>query len=106
MPETEDLYPNDSTFLPGVPSEPKEQSIARKKEKAKTLEALPVIQDVIKHFEERISDRNKLDAITVSIDKDPLLFQKVFETNRLLIATLEEEKSLLEDLLDTHAKNL
>lgn len=103
--QEDDLMPNDGSFLGGVPREPVEQDIARKKEKAKTLEALPVIKEVIEHFTQRIEQRDKLSAINVDMDKDPLMFQKVFEVNRLLKLALEEEKGLLEDLLETHAKN-
>lgn len=99
----DDLYPNDSTYF--SITEPAEQSVARKKEKAKTLEALAVIKDVIDHFEQRIADRDKLSAIKVDITKDPALHQKLCEVNELLKLALIQEKSFLEDLLEANAAN-
>lgn len=103
--EDDNLLPNDSTFFGGVPLEPKEQVIERKKEKAQTLQALDEIKKVIEHFEERIKYRDTLSAIKPDLLKDPILHQKVCEVNYMLKLALMEEKQLLEELLRTHAPN-
>ena len=102
--QADDVLPNDGTYF--ALREPEEQVIARKKEKAKTLEALAVIKQVIQHFEERIADRDKLSSITVDLEKDPALHQKICAVNELLKLALNEEKDMLEDLLEVHAPNL
>jgi len=102
--QTDDLLPNESTYF--VPREPVEQVVARKKEKAKTLEALTVIKQVIQHFEERIADRDKLTSIPVDLTQDPAMHQKLCAVNELLKIGLTEEKRMLEELLEVHAPNL
>lgn len=100
----DNLYPNSGDYF--LPREPKDQSIARSKEKAKTLEALPVIKSVIKHLEARIAFRNTIESVDVSIADHPELHQRMMYVNSLLKQELEAEKAYLEDLLKTHAKNL
>lgn len=98
----DDIYPNNGSYF--LPREPKDQIIARQKEKAKTLEALPIIENVIKHFNDRIEFRNKIDSINVQVNDDPALHQKMMHVNELLKQELEVEKALLEELLRLHAK--
>lgn len=100
--EPDDLMPNDGTWLGGVPIEPKEQLIERKKERAKALESKKVIEEILGHFQERIDYRGLLESIKVDITKDAALHQKICEVNDLLKMALEEEKQLLEELLEIH----
>ena len=97
--------PSDGTFLGGIPREPVEQAVNRKKEKAQTLEALTVIQDVISHFTERIDYRDSLEAIKPDLAKSVAMHQKVCEVNDMLKLALIEEKRLLEELIEIHAPN-
>jgi len=99
----DDVMPNDGTYF--LPREPQDQIIARQKERAKTLEAAKVIDGVIAHFEERIAQLSNIDSITESLDTDPIAHQKAFHVRKLVKQALEEEKSLLEDLLSVHAPN-
>lgn len=99
--QEDDIMPNDGTYF-GIPSEPLDQSIGRKKEKAQTLEALSVIESVIQHFTERIAFRDSLEAIKPDLTKDPALHQKICEANELLKMALMEEKQMLEELLEMH----
>jgi hypothetical protein len=100
--ESEDLYPSDGTYF--VPTEPKEQVIARKKEKAETLQVKAELERIIRHFEERIAYRDTLDSINVSAVNEPELHLRACVTNDMLKMALSEEKQLLEELLDIHAK--
>lgn len=102
--DPDNLMPNDSTYF-GIPEPDKEQEVERKKEKAKTLESLSVIKEILEHFDERIEFRDKLSSITVNLEQDPLLHQKLCEVNNLLKLALEEEKDLLENLLEAHARS-
>ncbi len=97
----DDITNNGSYF---VPREPREQIIARQKEQAGALEAQKELEQVIKHFEERIEYRDKLSSINVDITKDPALHQKICEVNDLLKLALIEEKNLIEDLLEIHKR--
>lgn len=101
--EDDDLYRNDGTYF--LPREPEEQIIDRKKERAKTLEAINDIKAVIAHFDQRIEERGKISSINVDLTEDPALHQKVFEVNRLLTMALIEERSMLEEMLEIHTKN-
>lgn len=98
--EDENLYPNDSTYF--VPREPKEQVVARKREKAKTLEAKTEIERVIAHFDERIKYRDSLDSINISATTTPELHLRACVLNDMLKMALLEEKRLLEELLEIH----
>jgi hypothetical protein len=100
--ENDDMYQNDGTYF-AIPTEPVEQTIARKKEKAKTLEAKTAIENVIKHFEERIKYRDTLDSLNVSAITTPELHLRACVTNDMLRMALIEEKQLLEELLDIHS---
>lgn len=100
--EDDNLMPNDSFWMA---REPKEQVIARNKEKAQTLEAVNELEKVIQHFEERIEYRDSLSSINVSITEDPALHQKICAVNDLLKLALIEEKQLLEELLEVHNRN-
>lgn len=99
----DDLYPASGEYF--LPREPQEQVVARKKEKAKTLEAVNELQRVIDHFQERIDYRDRLSSINVDITEDPELHQKVCAVNDLLKLALTEEKGLLEELLELYNRN-
>ena len=99
--QDDDLVPNDGTYF--LPREPVEQAVARKKERAQALEALTVIEGLIKHFDERIEFRDRLDSINPLVDKDPLAHKNACTVNALLKLALIEEKGLLLELLEVHA---
>lgn len=102
--DPDDLLPNDSTFLGGVPPEPKEQTIAREKEKAATLQVIDGLKQAIIHFDERIAYRDTIGALNVNLLEEPELHQKKCEVNDMLKMALIEEKQLLEELLQAHSK--
>lgn len=101
--EDDDLLPNESPYF-GVPVEPPDQAIARKKEKAATLQAADEIRRVIKHLDDRIDYRSNIESINVNLAENPILHQKKCEVNDMLRLALIEEKQMLQELLDTHTK--
>lgn len=103
--QTDDLMPNDGSFMGGVPPEPPEQDIERKKEKARTLEVLPVLKNIVEYFEDRISFYGSVDAIPLEDKKDPIRFMNMHNANELVRENLRQEKEYIEGLIDTHAKN-
>jgi len=93
----DDVMPNTGDYY--SLREPVDQALERKHEKSLTMSALPIIKQTISHLDERIKFRDSIDSINVSIDKDPLLYQKVSEVNKMVKQALIEERAILEDLL-------
>lgn len=98
--EEDNVSPNDSTYW--RPKEPNQQVSSRKKEKGEVLAAQKEIKKVVMHFEDRIRYRDSIEALKVDAREDPALHQKKCEVNDMLRLALEEEKRLLEELLDTY----
>lgn len=104
--EADDLLVNDGTYFGGVPIEPPDQVVARKKERAKTLEALPMLKDIIKQLEEDIAFYGSVDSIPKGVKDDPKKFLIVYNANEIIRNVLQSKKEWVEGLLDTHASNL
>lgn len=94
----EDVIGASSQFF-GI-SEPQDQQNERKTEEAKVYSALPIIKEVIEHFDLRIAARDSIKSIDIDISEDPELHQKTCAVNTMLADALREEKQLLESLLD------
>ncbi len=100
----DDLYPNDSSYF-GL-NEPAEQSIGRKKEKAKVLEGLAILKIIIAHLDKRIKFYASVDAMPNDVKTDPIKFMNMHNANQMTRDNLKSEKEYIESLLDTHAPNL
>lgn len=100
----DDLMPGDGTWFGGVPQEPLEQRIDRKRERAETLQSKAEIKKVVEHLEERIQERDRISTIGVDITEDPELHHKRCLVNAMIAKELIKEKQLLEGLLQTHIK--
>lgn len=107
MPEqVDDVYPSDGTYISGSKKEPPEQDVERKKEKARTLESLPLLKEIIQRLEERIEFYGSVDAMPKELKTSPTKFMNMHNTNELVRENLKMEKEYLQDLIDTHAKGL
>lgn len=100
----DDLMPSEGTFFGGVPREPVDQVIDRKRERAETLQSEVEIKRVVEHLEERIQERDRISTIGVDITEDPELHHKRCLVNAMIAKELIKEKQLLEGLLQTHIK--
>ena len=100
--EPEDLYPNDSSYF--LPTEPQDQVIARRKEKASTLEAINVLKEVVQRLEDRIAFYASVDSIPAAVKAKPQQFLIVFNANQLTRDNLRSEKEYIEQLIADHAK--
>lgn len=100
----DNVMPNDGTYF--TPKEPVEQTISRKKERARTLEALPILKELVKHLEKRIEFYGSVDSIPDDVKKDPTKFMNMHNSNEMTRANLISEKEYIESLLDANAKNL
>lgn len=87
-----------------VPTEPQDQVIARKKERAKTLEMADFVTQLIKHLDERIAERDRISTIGIDILENPEIHQKRCLVNAMIAQALNEEKKILEELLEIHTR--
>lgn len=95
--EPDDVRPNDTAhFL----QEPVEQAVERKKQKANTLEALPILQDLLKRLEERIAFYDSVSSIDESVRTDPQAFLIAHNSNTMMVQVLTSEKEWIESLLE------
>ncbi len=99
------MYPNDGTFLGGVPTEPVEQTVARKKEKAQTLQVLPILKEIIEQLETDIAFYGSVDSIPANVKSKPREFLIVHNANELTRNVLQSKKEWIESLMDTNAPN-
>lgn len=102
--EDDNVYPTDGSFF-GIPVEPKDQQIERKKEKAATLKEVNVLRELINKFDEHIAERDRISTIGVDITEDPELHQKRCLVNAMIAQELTKERQWLNELLEAHAKN-
>lgn len=98
----DDLMPNDGAYF--LPREPKDQILARKKEKAKTMEGLAVLKDMIKRFDQRIEFYNTIDSIPMDVRAEADTFLIAFHTNQMVRDTLQDERDYIIGLIETHMK--
>lgn len=100
--QTDDVMPNDGTYF--VPREPEQQVIDRNKEKAKTLEALPILKDLLARLEERVAFYGSVDSIPDDVKTKPDEFLIVHNSNQLTRDNLRAEIEWIVGLLEDHAK--
>lgn len=98
----DDIAPNDGAL---IPREPKEQEVDRKKERAETLQALPVLIEIVKHLTEQVEFYESVDSIPPEVKTDPEKFLIVHNANELTRNNLRAELEWVEELLSQHAKN-
>lgn len=94
----DDVYPNDSTYF-GVPTEPKEQAIERKKEKAQAIEKENVLKDLLERWEGQLefyrSTKNISDEVKLDLPKLGQVMIAYGEITQVLEAEIEYIKSLI-----------
>jgi hypothetical protein len=101
--ENDDLLPNDSTFLGGVPAEPKEQIIARKKEKARTLEAKKELEVILSHFQDHIDATDSIQKALELAHEYRISQENALITLNIVRQQLQQEYNYISDLLEVHA---
>ena len=104
--ETDDVYPNDGTFIGGVPLEPVEQVIERKSEKAQTLQALPELKKMITRLDERIKWYETTTNIPDEVRTNTKEFLITHNSYSATAKALTEERNYLQDLIDAYAKRV
>lgn len=82
-----------TSIRPFMAPNPQKEDIER--DVKNTLEQLPVLREVLKHFDEQIKYFDSIDSITVDLSKDPALFQKEHAANCLAKAKLQAERTFI-----------
>lgn len=100
--EADDLYPNSGEFIGGVPLEPLDQRVARKKETASTLEAIKTLEGVVERLNEQIAFYERNSSIPEDVRTDPREFLIMSNTHLLVVKVLTGEKEYIESLIDGH----
>jgi hypothetical protein len=96
--EVDNVMPNEGSVF--YPHEPKQQAIDRKKERARTLEALPILKDLLKRLEQRITFYESIYSIPEEVRTDPQQFLIVHNANTLMVQNLKAEAEWIQDLLE------
>lgn len=96
--EVDNVLPNDGEVF--YPREPVQQSIDRKKERANTLEALPILKDLLKRLEKRITWYESVTNIPDAVRADPAQFLIMHNTHTMMVQNLRSEAEWIQDLLE------
>jgi hypothetical protein len=100
--DTDDVMPNDGTYF--FPREPKDQVIARKKERAQTLESVNVLKEAVARMSEQIEFFEKNSSIPDDVRLEPQKFLIMSNSYKLAAETLTSEKEWLEQLIADHTR--
>jgi hypothetical protein len=100
--QEDNIYPLDGA--PFAPTEPVDQVNDRNAEKAKLMEALPLVQDIIDRFKEKIAFFGSVDSIPEAVKTKPKQFLIVHNANELTRDNLRAEMEWLEGLLEDYTK--
>lgn len=98
----DDVMPNDGSYFSF--REPVEQVVERKKERAKTLEYINTLQEIIDRLNERISFYESVKSIPDEVKLNPEELIRVLNANALTAENLTNEKVHLESLISTYKR--
>lgn len=96
--EEDDMYKTDGSFF-GVPLEPLDQKLDRKKERAQTLSVLPILQSIIEQLEGDIAFYQSVKAIPDEVKADPAKFLIMHNANEMVADILLAKKEWVEGLI-------
>ena len=96
---SDDVYPN--YYLP---TEPLEQTIERKKERALALEGMDFLKEMVVRLEERIAYYEGVSSIPDEVRVEPDKFIIIHNTHTMLSKVLRSEKEYLEDIISQYKK--
>lgn len=84
------------------PSEPTLQQIEKAKEAAQVQKALPLIQDILDRFAEKIEFYKSVDSVPEEVLTFPDEFMHYIATNKLVASMLQAELDYLNELVEVH----
>lgn len=98
--DTDNLMPGGGA--PWLPTEDQEQKNELLTEKANVFNALPLIQEIIGRFEEKIKFYESVKSIPNELKANPEAFMHMAVANEQTVVSLVGEKNYLEGLLDEY----
>lgn len=101
--QPDDMYPNDGTYFDPF-SEPLDQKIERKKERAQTLEAMNILKQHIERLDERIDFYEKNSSIPDEVRAEPEKFLIMSNSHMLAAKNLTSERDYLQGLIDSYKR--
>jgi len=97
--DSDNLYPRSGAYRP---TEPSTQVADRAKESAQTLKAMPIIEDLLIRFEEKIAFYGSVESVPEEVLTIPDEFMHIVAANKIIKGLLEAELDYLRDLVKTH----
>jgi hypothetical protein len=88
------VYPNNGAAF-FTPSEPADQARQREEEISKTLDAVPLLKEIISHFDEQITFYSSVDAVPQEVLADEKAFMHVIAANKLTVMNLNAERDYI-----------
>lgn len=89
----DNLYPNFGA--PYIPTEPIAQAVAREEEIKDTLAAIPLLEETIKHLDERIAFYESVNSVEPGAMTKPEEFMHIIAGNRIARDNLMIERSYI-----------
>ena len=91
--DNNNLYPNSGDYF--APTEPERQVTEREQEIADTLKAIPLLNEVIAHFDEQIFFYGSVNSIPAEALIDPIACTHILAGNKLAHDNLVIERDFI-----------
>jgi folate-dependent tRNA-U54 methylase TrmFO/GidA len=85
-------------------TEPEDQKLDRNAEKAKVMEGLALLEDIISHFTDQIAHYESTKSVPKEVMTKPDEFMHVIASNDLTADNLRQVRTYLEGLRDTYSR--
>jgi len=96
-----DIYPNDGQTFDDFNTAPKELDAEEREQQTKFEKSYPIVEDLIKHFEEIIKESDSLTGLGVDSSMPAVQVQILIEANKKFQALINTELEKLKNLDDT-----
>lgn len=100
--QPDDLLVNDSPYF-GL-NEPTEQVIERKKKRAQTLEAQPVLKEILTRLNDRVAFLSSVDAMPDEMRTDKEKFMTAHNAHTIARDILRAEAEYIEGLINDYGR--
>ena len=100
--QQDDVLPNDSPYF-GL-NEPVEQVIERKKKRAQTLEAQPVLKEILSRLNDKVALLGSVDAMPDELRTDEKKFMTAHNGHTIARDILRAEAEYIQGLIDTYGR--
>lgn len=97
----DNLYPRSGAYRP---LEPTNQILEKQKIEAQVVKALPLIQELLTRFEEKVAFFKSIDSVPEDVLTIPDEFMHIVAANKLVAGMLEAELNYMRELVEEHSK--